>query len=111
MLLLSNHRVSRRFHVVQLALIVCTGAALLFTGMTGELHPINGKHVTTNQALSVTDQQHLGEQAGHTLPHLGDKGGQCGEMRLAVTRHGDEQHVLAAGTFHFATADDTEAVG
>ena len=45
------------------------------------------------------------------LAALSRKGGQCHEVRLAVARDGDKQHILAAGRFDLVAVDDAATVG
>jgi len=53
----------------------------------------------------------LGKQLGGQVAHLGDEGGQGGEVGLGIAGDGDEQDVLPAGGFNLAAADDAATIG
>ena len=61
--------------------------------------------------MAVANQQDLRKQFGNGVPHVRDKGGECGEVRLAVSGDSDKQYILAAGRFDLAAVDDATAVG
>ena len=63
-----QHLLGSLFHLLGLALVVAAGTALRLTGVGRELDAIDGKHLPANQALPITDHQHLGEQLRHFMP-------------------------------------------
>ncbi|MNZ89918.1 hypothetical protein D3C78_1088600 [compost metagenome] len=109
--LLRDHRSGGLLHLLGLAQEVGAGAAAGLAGVARQLHPVDGEHLAADQPLAVADGEHLGEQPGRQIAHVGYERGQGGEVRLAVAGHRHEQHMLAAGGFHLAAADDAAAVG
>lgn len=93
-LVLRQHLLGGTLHARRLALIVGAGAGFGLAGIGGEFDAIDGKHLAADQALALADQENLREQFGDAVMHARDKGGECGEVRLAVTRDGDEQDIL-----------------
>ena len=65
-------------------------APAIFAGIRREFDAIDGEHLAPDQALVVADQEDLREQFGDGVAHAGDKGSECGEVRLAVARDGNE---------------------
>ena len=93
---------------------------LAFAALLGSLTPIDalkevrlgdGEHLTADQALSVADDQYLGEQLGNIVADGTNKIGNGGEVRDLIAGQGDEGDVVAAGAFDLAAADDALRIG
>lgn len=106
-----DHGLGGLFHLLGLAQEVGAGAASGLAGIARQLDPIDGEHLAANQALPVADHEYLGEQLGGQVAHVGDELREGGEVWLTVAGDGHEQHMVAAGRFHLATADNAAAVG
>ena len=101
-----QHLLGAGFEFVGLVGEVGACAAPGFGCVAGQLDAINGEHFPPNQALPVTEVEHLGKELGDFLVKAGNEGGQRGEVRCAVAREGDEGDVFAAQALDAPTADD-----
>jgi len=106
-----EHVLRSGFKLGGLALEVGTTAALGLAGVGGQLDAINSEHFAADEALAVTQIQHLGKELGDVVAQAGDEGGDGGVVRGAVATEGDEGDVVRAGAFDAAAADDALAVG
>ena len=82
-------------------------AAAGLTRIRRQLHPIDGKHLPSNQPLPITQKQHLRKELRNRLAGVTEKGGNRGEVRRGIARERNERHVLAAGTLNGSAADET----
>lgn len=103
--------VHRLLHLGGLTHEVLALAALRFARVAGQFHPVDGKHLPSDQPLPIADQQHLRKHRAHRLTQAAHEPGQRAVVGLAVSRQCDELHVVAAGRFHPARAHDPMRVG
>ena len=101
-----EHDFGGGFQFAGLVFEVGSCAAFGFGGVAGQLDAVDGEHLSSDQALSVADEEYLGEDAGDVVTQGSDQSGDGGEVRLAVARQGNEGDVFAAGARYVATADD-----
>lgn len=87
------------------------GAAALLGGVAGQLDAVDGEHLAPDQALRVTDQEHLLEHFANQLPQARDEGGDGGEVRAGVPAQSNEGDVIAARAFDGPAGDDAPRVG
>jgi len=85
-------------------------AALLLAGVAGQLDPVDGEHVASDQPEPVARHEHLGEQHADLRPELPHELGDMGVARPRVTAKGHEEHVVLAGLLDLAAADESPAV-
>lgn len=106
-----KHGLGRRFESLGLSGKVGTGATLLLAGVAWELDAINREHRPSDQALSVTEVENLGEEPGDILAQTRDKGSDGRKVGRAVTGECNERHVLSAQPFNPTAADHAFGVG
>ena len=85
--------------LVQLAFLaseISVGATPLFARIAGQFAAINGKHLTPNQALRVTDHEHLQKELGDFFAGSRDKVSYRGEMGLGIGRERHKNDILTA---------------
>ena len=89
---------------------VCPPAALCLGCVAGQLHAINGEHLSSNESLLVADEQHLAEDVRDLFTQCADEVGEDGEVWCGAARDRDQGDVFAAGALDVAAADDALAV-
>ncbi len=87
------------------------GSATFFAGVGGEFDAVDGKHVSANEALCITGQQHLAKQGFDLGTEVGDELGNVGMAGLAVATDGDELDVAPTRLLNDAAGDQALAVG
>ena len=85
-----QHRLRRRFELVGLANEIRARAAALLGRMARQLHAIDREHLATDQALSIADQERLGEDLRDLVAQRADEACDGREVGLAVAGQGDE---------------------
>ena len=82
-----------------------------FGGVARQFGAVYGEYLPADQALTVAEVKHLGEELGDFLFEAGNKGGQRRKVRPAIATEGDEGDVLAAQPLDAPTAHRTLAAG
>src|SRR3954466_11141640 len=86
----------RLLHLLRLAHKVLALAALGLARIGRQLHPVDGEHLATDQALTIADQQYLREYSAHRIAQAAYERSQRAVVRLAVPAQCHEQHDVAA---------------
>jgi hypothetical protein len=98
-------------HLLGFAPPLLARAAPGLGGIAGKLDAVEGKQRPTDQALAVTHQQHLGQDATNAPTPCTDKGGQRGEVRSGSPADGHEQAILPTGTLQGPSTHPPARVG
>ncbi len=85
-------------------------ATALLAHVGGQLDPINGEHLPSDQPLLVARDQHLSEQRHKLVSQLAHKLGDERVTRRRVTADGHELHVLWTSLLDSAAAYQSPAV-
>src|SRR5215212_9507651 len=96
----------RLLHLLRLAHKVLALAALGLARIRRQLHPVDGKYLAPNQALSIADEQYLREYFAHRLAQAAHERSQRAVVRLAVPAQRHEQYDVAACPLHTPRAHD-----
>jgi len=101
-----QHRRRGRFQFGRLLFEIGTRPTPVFRRITRQLHPINRKHLVTDQPLSVADREHRRQYFRDRVIERADKVRDRREMRRRVSAERDERHVVLARPLDAPTADD-----
>jgi hypothetical protein len=109
--LLGQDLLDRLLHLVRLAQVVLPLPALGLGGIGGQLHPVDGEPLPTDQPLPIADREHPGEDLPNSRSQAAHELRQRAKAGRAVARDSHELHIGAAGRLHSPRTDDSTRVG
>jgi hypothetical protein len=91
-----EHRLGGALHLLRVPLEVGARAAAMFRGVARQLHPIDRKHLASDEPLSITDREHGRKNGRDRIAQGADELRDGGEVRPRVPAEGNERHLLLA---------------
>ena len=108
---LGYYRLDGGLKLAQLLFEFLLRAAPLFGCVRRHLHPVDGKHILTDQTFLIANKQNVTEDRDDLIFTATDEIGDGGEVRSVIAAQRHKNDIVLTKRGDLAAADDTAGIG